>query len=115
MLLDKYITEFHENLYITAIKKLVLHFPHVRILITHNCRKELRGVFKNWGSLHDVLCQSDYAERVVSIFPHQIKSEYYGDNISVTIEVIALENFSDSQKPSSLLASINLSSHAVFC
>ena len=32
-----------------------------------------------------VLCCCDYAERVVASFTHQIQSEYYGGNISVSI------------------------------
>ena len=35
-----------------------------------------------------------YSERVVDSFSHQIKSEYYGGNISVSIQGIALEHFS---------------------
>ena len=41
-----------------------------------------------------MLCRRDYAERVVAISPHQIQSEYYGGNISVSIEGITLEHFS---------------------
>ena len=40
-----------------------------------------------------MLCRRDYAERVVASFTHQIQSEYYGGNISVSIEGIALEKF----------------------
>ena len=39
VLLETSVTEFHENLYISAIKKLVFNFPHVRILGTHRCGK----------------------------------------------------------------------------
>ena len=41
-----------------------------------------------------MLCCHNYAERVVSIFFHQIQLEYNGVNISVSVEVIALEHFS---------------------
>ena len=41
-----------------------------------------------------MLCRRDYAKRVVDSFPHQIQSEYYGGNISVSIEGIALKHFS---------------------
>ena len=41
-----------------------------------------------------MLCSCDYADRIVASFPHQIKSEYYGGNISISIEVIALEHLS---------------------
>ena len=41
-----------------------------------------------------MLCRRGYAERVVASFSHQIQSEYYGGNRSVSIEVIVLEIFS---------------------
>ena len=41
-----------------------------------------------------MLCRRDYAERVVASFDHQIKSEYYSGNISVSIEGITLEHLS---------------------
>ena len=41
-----------------------------------------------------MLCFRDYTERVVASFAHQIQYEYYGGNRSVSIEGIALENFS---------------------
>ena len=41
---------------------------------------------------------SDYAEHVVASFSHQIQSEYYGGNITVSIEYIELENFSDTKQ-----------------
>ena len=66
----------------------------MRILVT-NHRGELRcTAFKIRELFQDVLCRSDYAERVVARFVHQIQSEYYGRNISVYIEDISLENFS---------------------
>ena len=41
-----------------------------------------------------MLCRHDYAEREVSSFSNQIRSEYYGGNISVYIEGIVLEHLS---------------------
>ena len=41
-----------------------------------------------------VLLHHDYSERVVASFANKIQSEYYGGNRSVSIEGIALENFS---------------------
>ena len=41
-----------------------------------------------------MLCSRDYAKRVVASFAHQIQSKYYGENISVSIEGIALEHLS---------------------
>ena len=40
-----------------------------------------------------MLCRRDYAEKVVASFAHQIQSEYYGSNRSVSIEGIVLEQF----------------------
>ena len=40
-----------------------------------------------------MLCHRDYSDRVIDIFAHQIKSEYYGGNQSISIEGIALEHF----------------------
>ena len=37
-----------------------------------------------------MICHTDYAERVVASFSHQIQSEYYIRNRSVSIEVIEL-------------------------
>ena len=52
--------------------------------------------FKCRKSFQDVLCRRDYSDRVVASFVHQIKSEYYGGNISISIEGIILEHFSSS-------------------
>ena len=40
-----------------------------------------------------MLCRRDYSERLVASFSNQIQSEYYGGNISVSLEVIVLEHF----------------------
>ena len=50
--------------------------------------------FKRRELFQDVLCRRYYDERVVASFANQIKSEYYGVNRYVSIEVIALEHFS---------------------
>ena len=55
VLLETPITEFNEQLYIIAIKKLEFHLTHVRILGTHHRGKELHDVLKCRGNLHDVL------------------------------------------------------------
>ena len=72
VLLETYTTEFHYKLYITSIQKLAINFLYVRILCIQCCGKECRGVFNIREALQDVLCQHDYAERVVSIFARQI-------------------------------------------
>ena len=50
--------------------------------------------FKRRESFQYMLCHRDCAERIVAIFAHQMKSEYYSGNRSVYIEGIVLENFS---------------------
>ena len=52
-----------------------------------------RTAFKRCELFQDFLCSRDYAERVVVIFAHQIQSEYYGGNRSVSISGIVLEHF----------------------
>ena len=88
------ISDFHTSLYIPAIQKLAFHLPHVRILGTNHCGEMRYTAFKRRELFQYVLCRRNYAERVVESFSNQIKSEYYGGNISVSIEGIALENFS---------------------
>ena len=110
VMMETTISDFHTSFYIPAIQKLAFHLPHVRIIGTDHCGEMRRTVFK-WRELfQDVLCCSDYADRVVAIFDNQIQSEYYGGNISVSIEGIALEHFSAATQ-----ADINLCPrHAVF-
>ena len=52
-------------------------------------------MFKHRKSFEYVLCCRGYSERVVTSFARQIQSEYYGGNISMSIEGIALEHFSE--------------------
>ena len=59
----------------------------MRILGTHHCGKEKHEAFKHQGNLYDILCHRDYTEPVVSIYSKQIQSEYYGDNMYLSIEV----------------------------
>ena len=86
----------------------------MRIIATHHCGKEDCDVFKCWDNLHDILCHSDYAERVVSIFAHKIKSEYYGRNRFISNEVISLESLSTPNHTSPLFASDSVSRQVVF-
>ena len=79
------ISDFHTSFYIPAIQKLSFHLPPVRILGTNHCGKMLRTAFKQPECFQDVLCCSDYAERLVASFANQIKSEYYGGNRYVYI------------------------------
>ena len=88
------ISDFHTNFYIPDIPKLAFHLPHVRILGTNHCGEMQRTAFKRHELFQDVLFHRDYAERLVSSFYNQIQLEYYGGNISVSIEGISLEHFS---------------------
>ena len=88
------ISNFHTIFFIPAIHKLAFHIPCVQILGTNHCGGSHRTAFKRRESFQDVLCCRDYNERVVDIFSNQMQSEYYGGNIHMSIEVIALEHFS---------------------
>ena len=93
-MMETTVFDFHTSFYIPAIQKLAFHLPHVRILGTNHCGEIRRTAFKRCESFQDVLCRRDYDKRLVERFADQIQSEYYGGNISVSIEGIALEHFS---------------------
>ena len=61
-----------------------------------------------------MLCHRDYSESLVARFPHQIKLEYFGGNISVSIEGIELENLSTLTKLVINLSTKACPHHAVF-
>ena len=84
------IVDLHQLFYIPAIQKLALNLIQVHIIRTHQCGNLYLEVFKYCADFHNVLCNKDYPERVAASFGHQIKSEYYGGNISVSIEGIEL-------------------------
>ena len=90
--------DFHTSFYIPAIQRLDFNLPHVIILGTHHCGTIRRTAFKHCVLFQDVMCCRDYSDRVVASFAHQIKSEYYGVNRSVSIECIVLEYFSEFTK-----------------
>ena len=105
--MESSILDFHQDFYISAIQKLAFHLPHVRIFGKHHCGNTQREASKRHSNFQDGLCCRDCSERVVARFSHQIKSEYYGGNIYVTIEGINLEHLSatDQEKSSSYLNS----------
>ena len=70
--------------------------------------------FKRQKLFQDVLCCRDYAERVVVRFDHKVKSEYYGGNRSVYIEVISLKYFSVLTKANINSTTKSRQRHAVF-
>ena len=78
---ETYIADLSTRFYITEIKNLEFHLPHVRILGTNHCGNTWREELKCCSAKKDVLCNSYYSERVVDSFAHQINSEYYGINI----------------------------------
>ena len=88
------IADFYTSFYLPAIQTLAFNIPHVRILGTNHCGEIRRTALKRHEVYQDVLCNHDYAERVVASFANQIQSEYYGGNRYVSIEVIALGYFS---------------------
>ena len=55
----------------------------------------MRQTAYKWRELfQDIICRHEYAERVVASFSNKIESEYYVVNISMSLEVNALEQFS---------------------
>ena len=89
-MMDTTISNFQTIFYIPEIQKLVFHIPHVKILGANTCDDSRQTAFKCRKSFQDVLCRRGYAERVVASFDHQIQSEYYGRNRSLSIEGISL-------------------------
>ena len=79
------ISNFHTSFYIPDIQKLEFHNPHVQILGTSHCGDSCGNMFKRRELFQDVLCRCGYSERVVANFLHQIQSEYYGENRSVSV------------------------------
>ena len=98
VMMETKISDFHTSFYIPSIQKLAFHLPHVRIIGKNNCGEMRRIDFKGRELFQDVIFLRDYAERVVTRFANKIKSEYYGGNISVSIEGIVLEHFSALSK-----------------
>ena len=94
MMIETTISNFHTSFLISAIQKLAFYIPRVKLLGTNHCGDSRRNAFKLCESFQDVLCYCDYSESVVASFAHEIKSEYYGENISVSLEVIVLEHSS---------------------
>ena len=88
------ISGFHTNFYTATIQNLAFHLPYVHIIGTNHCGEIWRIAFKRRELFQNTLCRRDYAEKLVTIFSHKIQSEYYGGNISVSIEGILLEYFS---------------------
>ena len=113
-MMETKISDFHTSFYIPAIHKLDFHIPHVRILGTNHCGEMRCTAFKRHELFQYVLFSRDYAERVVASFPHQIKSYYYGGNISVSIDVIELEHFSELKQTEINSSTKPCTQHAVF-
>ena len=114
VMMETTISNFHNSFYVPAIHKLDFHMPHVRILGTNHCGELRRTAFKRRELFQDFLCRCDYSERVVVSFSNQIQSEYYGVNISVYIEGIALEHFSTAPQADINSSTLSHPRHAVF-
>ena len=84
------ISDFLNSFYIPAIQKLAFHLPHIGIFVKNHSGEMRCTSFKQRKFYQYVLCGRDYSDRVVEIFSRQIKPEYYGGNVSVSIEVITL-------------------------
>ena len=77
---------------------MAFHLPHVRIHGKNHWGEMRCTSFKRRELFQDVLCCHEYAERVVASFDNKIQSKYYGGNIYVYIEDIALEHCSSVPK-----------------
>ena len=108
------IYDFHTSFYILDIQNLAFHLPRVHILGTNHCGAMQHRSFKRIELFQDILRICYYAERVVAIFAHQIQSEYYVGNRSVSIEGIALEHSSESTKSDINLTTPSRQRHEVF-
>ena len=114
VMMETTISDFHASFYIPDIQNLALNLTHVRILVTNHCGEMRHTAFKQRELFQDVICRRDYAESVVARFSHQIQSEYYGGNISVSIEGIVLEHFSALPKADINTTTPSCQRHAVF-
>ena len=97
--METYIDDFQKSLYISVIQNLAFHLPRVCILGTHHCGNTCDEAFKNCRWFKYLLCNRYFSEREVIIFAHQIQYECYGIKVSVSIEGIALEQFSTTAQP----------------
>ena len=108
------ISNCHKYIYIPEVQKLAFHIPHLQIIGTNQCGDSRRTEFKRRKSFQDVVCRHDYAERVVDICPHKLRPECYGVNISVSIEGIVLEHFSELPHTEINPSTKSCQLHAVF-
>ena len=96
-------------------KKLEFHLPHVHILGTHYRGNTHQEAFKSCRANWYVLCQFDYAEKVVSSFTHPVQSKYYGGNWSISIEGISLEHFSAPTQTETAETPHHTHTHVMLC
>ena len=108
VMMETFIADFHTNLYILWIQKLVFRLPEVCILGANHCGNAPHEAFKRCSTNKDVSCCRDYSYRVVDSFSHQIQSWYYGVNVSLSIEGIVVDHFS---APTQTEISVTLQAH----
>ena len=104
LMVETPIYDFYTSLCKPSIKQLSIHVPHSHIIGTYHCGNTRSEAFNHSGFSQDVLCCWSYAEILVVGVSQQIQSKYYGGNRSVSIEGIALDQFSDSKQPLPLSA-----------
>ena len=85
VIMETKISHSRTSFYIPDLQKLSFRLQHVHIIGTNHCGEMQRTSFKRRELFQDVLCRREYTERLVAIFAHQIQSEYYGGNRSVSI------------------------------
>ena len=74
VIMETTISGFHTSFYIPAIQTSAFHLSHVRIFGTNHCGEMRRTAFKRGELFQDILCCSDYYERVVARFANKIQS-----------------------------------------
>ena len=72
-MIKKSISDFYKSFYIPENKNLEFRLSHVCILETNHCGNTCREEFKRRREFKDVLCRSDYADRVIASFSYQIQ------------------------------------------
>ena len=107
-------SDFCTSFYIPAIQRLAFHLPHVRILGTNHYGELRHTSFKRRELFQDALCCRDYYYRLVANFARIIQSEYYGENISLSIDCIALEHCSVLPKANINSTTPSCQRHSVF-
>ena len=102
------------SFYIPEIHQLTFHVPDVQILGTYHYGYSRQTAFKHLEYFQDLCCRSNYTEHVAAIFARQVQSEYFGCNISLSVQDISLENCSALPHTRIKASTKSCPRHAVF-